>query len=572
MTDKSVYGEFKRKTERLIKESAAALPEQERLEFLRLAEEVETLYVDLETRNEQLQKVSRQLEASRNEFYELYEHAPVAYVTLSGKGIAERANALARQLLAIDADQLIGCAFSTFVMDEDWGAYFRIIKGVSYDHRSISSELRLLDTKKRPILVLAKALSNFDAERQLVNWRLALIDMTELRSAEARLTQAQEQLEMAARGAELGIWNYDLAKRKSRWNHQLYLLLGLEPRQGPEDGERFFDFIHPEDRTGILKNLQAVVESRKPDLNEEFRVIRADGEIRWLAARGRIFYENGRPERVCGVNFDITKRKQTEEAVKLAQLRLAHQLAETERINEELSQYAHAASHDLKEPLRAVHNYASFLYEDLADSLTGRQLEYLKGMQKAIEQGNRLITDLLAFSRIEGLPLDKQPVDVPDVVAQVCSQVDLPSDAKIDVQPNWPTIRSDRSLLVQILQNLILNAVKFNQSSPKRIEIGWQQAAAKDSIELIVRDNGIGIDTRYANQIFKIFQRLHTKSEFEGTGIGLSIVKKAVQRLGGTVRLESEPGTGSTFFLQLPLEGDDQPRAPEPETYPAERQ
>jgi signal transduction histidine kinase len=115
----------------------------------------------------------------------------------------------------------------------------------------------------------------------------------------------------------------------------------------------------------------------------------------------------------------------------------------------------------------------------------------------------------------------------------------------------WPDFSIDRTLLKQILQNLISNGVKFNERNPKRIEIGWQ-AAPGDTIDIFVCDNGIGIEPQYREQIFRIFQRLHTDRAYEGTGIGLAIVQKAVNKLGGTVRLESEPGKGSTFTLRLP--------------------
>jgi signal transduction histidine kinase len=117
----------------------------------------------------------------------------------------------------------------------------------------------------------------------------------------------------------------------------------------------------------------------------------------------------------------------------------------------------------------------------------------------------------------------------------------------------WPDFSVDRTLLKQILQNLVANGVKFNERNPKRIEIGWQ-AAPGDTIDIFVRDNGIGIEPQYREQIFRIFQRLHTNRAYEGTGIGLAIVQKAVNKLGGKVRLESEPGKGSTFIIRLPRE------------------
>jgi len=134
---------------------------------------------------------------------------------------------------------------------------------------------------------------------------------------------------------------------------------------------------------------------------------------------------------------------------------------------------------------------------------------------------------------------------------EVKSMLRLPSDVEMIVADNWPVVTADRTLLMQIFQNLISNAAKFNKSPKKCIELGWQNGQ-EDRIEIFVRDNGIGIEPRYAEQIFRVFQRLHTQQAYEGTGIGLAVVKKAAVHLGGKVRLESAPGKGSTFFVEIP--------------------
>jgi PAS domain S-box-containing protein len=369
-----------------------------------------------------------------------------------------------------------------------------------------------------------------------------------------RIHELHELLEMAARAAEIGVWNYDLERGTTNWNEQLYRLLGLPPREGTEDPERFFEFVHPEDRTGKITALQAILTNSDDEIDEEFRILRADGNIRWLAARGRLYRdESGRVVRISGIYYDITERNQAEETERLVQIQMATQLSDTERVNEELSQLVYAVTHDLKGSLRALRHYADFLFEDLADALTGEQKTYLVGMKKAVEQGDALINSLLNFSRIGRVPLEREAADVPDVVNEIRAVLDPPPDVEIAVESNWPDFFVDRTLLKQILQNLVANGIKFNQHTPKRIEIGWQPAP-NDRIEIFVRDNGIGIASQYWDQIFRIFQRLHTHRDYDGTGIGLAIVQKAAQKLNGSVRLESEPGNGSTFYVELPRE------------------
>ncbi len=284
----------------------------------------------------------------------------------------------------------------------------------------------------------------------------------------------------------------------------------------------------------------------------EMPVVRLDGEKRIVSfhcAAGAGFEKS--LSRMLVSFTDITDSKRIAKLEHLAQIELAAQLVKTERVNQELSRYVYAVTHDLKAPLRAVRNYADFLFEDMGQRLSGEQKKYLDGLKKAADQGNALIDGLLSFSRIGGVPLTSEAVDVPALVYEICSLLDLTRDIQIKIQPQWPKVFADRTLLKQILQNLIVNGIKFNQSSPKRIEIGWQPCR-NEQFEMQVRDNGIGIESRHLDQIFRIFRRLHTNREYEGTGIGLAIVQEAARRLGGTVRVESKAGEGSSFILKFP--------------------
>ena len=144
-----------------------------------------------------------------------------------------------------------------------------------------------------------------------------------------------------------------------------------------------------------------------------------------------------------------------------------------------------------------------------------------------------------------------ESVDMLELLNEINSLLKNTSDQKLIFSQNWPDFRSERFLLRQILFDLINNGFKFNEANIKQVEVGWQQATDKE-IEIFVRDNGIGIDPQYQGQIFDIFKRLHTQSEYDGTGIGLAVVKKAVQKISGKLRLESAVGEGSTFYINLP--------------------
>jgi signal transduction histidine kinase len=219
--------------------------------------------------------------------------------------------------------------------------------------------------------------------------------------------------------------------------------------------------------------------------------------------------------------------------------------------NQELHSFVYAVSHDIRAPLRVIHNYADFLHEDLAETLSGEQKKYLNNLVRAVHEGEQLVENLLILSGVGYGDAPFRTIDLGQFLKELATSLDLPPDVEIEWADNWPTLNVEPNMLQQIFRNLILNGVKFNHSSPKRIQLGWQPNGQEGYL-LFVRDNGIGIDQRYHEKIFGVFQRLHNSKEFEGTGIGLALVKKAADKLQGSVWVESSHGVGSTFYITLP--------------------
>jgi PAS domain S-box-containing protein len=246
------------------------------------------------------------------------------------------------------------------------------------------------------------------------------------------------------------------------------------------------------------------------------------------------------------VNF--SRQMASVAGVALTNARLFEALHES---NQELNEYAYALTHNLKAPLRAIHNYVNFLFEDLSDTLEEEPKTYLEGIKDAIIQSNKQFEDLETLYRTKNHPLNFEPFEMRELLAELQFIFKDTSEEKLIIAENWPALRGERFLLRQILFDLISNGFKFNRADIKRVEVGWQ-AAAGNGIEIFVRDNGIGIDPQFHEHILEIFKRLHTDREYEGTGIGLAIVKRAVQNFGGKLRLESAVGEGSTFYVSLP--------------------
>jgi PAS domain S-box-containing protein len=231
--------------------------------------------------------------------------------------------------------------------------------------------------------------------------------------------------------------------------------------------------------------------------------------------------------------------------------RLQHHADELEDAHDPFSQYTEFVTRHIRTPLRAIRNYADFLREDLWTSLNPEQRAYLDGLGRAVHEARKLLDDLLRWSEIGKGACNLETVYMGTFLRELTDSLDLPPDVDVAIQDDLPSLEAEPILLHYIFQNLICNAIKFNVSRRKLVEIGWK-SLEDGSFEFFVRDNGIGIKPRYHAQIFGVFERLHTREEYPGTGIGLALAKEAVQKLGGWIHLESQPGEGSTFFVKLP--------------------
>ncbi|HEU4975373.1 MAG TPA: ATP-binding protein [Baekduia sp.] len=243
------------------------------------------------------------------------------------------------------------------------------------------------------------------------------------------------------------------------------------------------------------------------------------------------------------------------DAVMDARAQLEDQAVELQRSNAELEQFAYVASHDLQEPLRKVASFCGMLQQRYQGQLDDRADQYIEFAVDGAKRMQVLINDLLAFSRVGRTAGEREPQDMDDVVAEALGNLASAiedADAQVEVDGALPEVRGDRSLLVALLQNLVGNAVKFRGDEPPRVRIAVEREG--DGYRFAVDDNGIGIAPRYADRIFIIFQRLHPKEEYAGTGIGLAMCRKIVEWHGGRIWLEPEGALGgASFRFTLPV-------------------
>ena len=310
---------------------------------------------------------------------------------------------------------------------------------------------------------------------------------------------------------------------------------------------------------------------RSNGLLERFRGVYLSGEqqqfdFHYKGARADVWVHimiNRIGEEILGAFTDITH-------IKKLQLQLEQNIEELKRSNAYLGEFAHAASHDLKEPIRKISTFADRLQGSLQDRMTEAEAGVFNRMQMAAQRMHLLVEDLLTYSQMSEAPLQKEAVDLNKKLQLVLSDLELQFEEKgatIQAEP-LPVVMGYRRQLQQLLQNLVSNALKYSKKdTAPRIVIRAKQlsgsevhrqlpgAVADKVYHLIeVQDNGIGFEQQYADRIFSMFQRLHGRSEYEGTGIGLSIARKVVENHGGYIRATSTPGEGATFSFLLPCD------------------
>ncbi|MEB3356834.1 MAG: PAS domain S-box protein [Synechococcales bacterium] len=385
-------------------------------------------------------------------------------------------------------------------------------------------------------------------------------EVTDRIRVEAALRESEDRLRLAVESAQLGTWDWDLRTNELKWDVVSKAVFGLPP-EAEVTIERFFEALHPGDRQRMEQVVAASLDPAGSGSYEaEFRAIGLeDGVERWIAARGQAYFDfDGSPLRFIGTVMDISDRKQAEQAQvqrneELRQLNQTLQAA-TEKLNQrnqDLNQFAHVVSHDLKAPLRGIRSLSEWLQEDLSDQIPVQNQEQLQLLVSRVDRMEALINDLLAYSRIGRIEQPTEPVDVTQLVQELVETLLVPPSVTIQFATNLPVIQTKRILLSQVLANLLSNAVKYG-CPDQQGKITISVCEREKCYEFAIADNGPGIAPSHHEKIFGIFETIHAKDRIDSTGIGLAIVKKLVEAEGGTIRIESEVDAGAVFYFTWP--------------------
>lgn len=363
------------------------------------------------------------------------------------------------------------------------------------------------------------------------------------------LGQKEERYRLAKDAAEIGIWDLDVKNDQLTWDQQTWQHLGYQQPAFPLNYRAWLDTIHSEDQPQVLAEIAQKLEARQAFL-VEYRARTANGDWIWQQGRGQAveWDQKGNPLRILGTSQNIQQRKDVEE-------KLQEQAAALQASNQELEQFAYVASHDLRQPLRMITSFTQLLQRRLEGQLNEETRGFMQHIAEGATRMDSMLVSLLEYSRVGryGEPLaslnSRQLAE--EALTYLQPQIEA-SQASVEFSGHWPeAIQASRNEIVRLFQNLIHNALKY-QPQGQRPSVQLTAEDAGDSWKFTITDNGIGIDPEQHSRLFHIFQRLHTRNEYEGTGIGLAISRKIVERHLGEIAVSSQgKGQGSCFYFTL---------------------
>jgi PAS domain S-box-containing protein len=531
-------------------------------EHLAIASAYQDQLCDLELANTRLRARVVELEwnlaearAARGRFADLFDDAPISYLVLDDRGCIQELNRAAAALLGLKVPQATGMLFCSFMPRDELPRFLGHMRECQMVRRQAVTELPLTSAKRRSFVArLITTPVQISVIEPIRCFRVMLLDTTEQRAAELALNLAQQDYKRLVDAVEGIVWEADARTLTVRLvGRYAERLLGYPIQQWMQPG--FWEnHIHVEDRDRVTNTIARSLAHHR-DMVLEYRVFAADRRVLWIHDTVTLVDQGGRLK-LLGVAVDITARKESEVALRHAHNELELQVLErTRQLREAVGQleaFSYSLAHDMRAPLRAMQGYSEVVLATLGPQLGPTGQDYLRRVMSSAERLDTLIQDVLRYSRVSRAPVELKPVDLEklvDTIVQDYPALQAPQ-AEVEVRRPLLAVWAHEAFLSQCVSNLLTNAVKFARPGVTPHVRIWTEAA-DDNVQLWVEDNGIGIAPEDQHRIFGIFQRVNSQEQYEGTGIGLAIAQKAIERIGGQVGVESQLGHGSRFWLQL---------------------
>ncbi|MEZ5334595.1 MAG: PAS domain S-box protein [Methanolobus sp.] len=377
-------------------------------------------------------------------------------------------------------------------------------------------------------------------------------DITDLKNTERALVKTESLLNEVSRIAQIGGWEFDVSTGEGTWTSGVALIHDLDPevKTNKEFGLSFFSPSSKEKLETAIQN--AIEKSEAYDVEAE--LISDKGVHKWVRSLGRPVFEDGKIVKIMGSLQDITDLKEAEDEIRILnselEQRVIERTSQLEAANKELEAFTYSVSHDLRAPLRAIDGFSRILTEDYESVFDDEAKRLFSVIRSNTKKMDKLITDLLALSRIGRNEINCVDIDMTAMVKSIFIDLVVHKEENNFVfnVTDLPEICADPTLIRQLWTNLLSNAIKYSMKNDEiKIEV---DSYSEDGMNVYyVKDNGVGFDPRYSEKVFGIFQRLHNDSEFEGTGVGLAIVQRIVNRHGGKIWAEGKMNEGATFYF-----------------------
>lgn len=493
----------------------------------------------------------------RRRFVSAFEHAVVGIALVTPDNRSIRANQALCDFLGYTEGELLRRSVPEIVHPDDLVEDRRqralLLAGAKPSYRR---EKRYMHQRGYIVWGDASCRLVRDRRGRPLHFIIQIQDITERKHAERLLHEMQAMLHMAAQVGRLGGWAYDVSSNTVAWSEEVCAI--HEVRQGfCPTPEQAFAFVAPEYRQKMHATFQACLRDGSP-FDVEAEILTAKGHRVWVRLLCEAQWDaHARVQRLQGAMQDISEIKRAQhEIMRLnseLEERVLHRTEQLEVANRELEAFSYSIAHDLRAPLSSIDGFSKVLEERLGGALDDTSGRYLRRIRAGVQQMTDLSDGLLALTKMSHEELDSHSFDLaPLAHAALASCREGAPDRHVQVHVQQPMpAAGDPRLLARVLSNLIGNAWKFTGRQAKaRIEVGCMHGPG-GQLAYFVRDNGAGFDMAHASRMFRAFERLHTAAEFEGTGIGLAIVHKVVNRHGGQIWAESEPGRGATFYFTL---------------------